>query len=43
VVDYLRRQGVNPALLPAQGFGDTKPVVSNDKPKGRAKNRRIEV
>jgi len=43
VVDYLRRQGVNPALLSAQGFGDTNPVASNDTPEGRAKNRRIEV
>jgi chemotaxis protein MotB len=43
VVDYLRRQGVNPALLSAQGFGETNPVASNDTPEGRAKNRRIEV
>jgi chemotaxis protein MotB len=43
VVDYLRRQGVSPALMSAQGFGATNPVASNDTPEGRAKNRRIEV
>jgi chemotaxis protein MotB len=43
VVNYLASQGVNPALLSAQGFGDTRPVASNDTEEGRAKNRRIEV
>ena len=43
VVDYLRRQGINPSLLSAQGFGATNPVASNDTAEGRAKNRRIEV
>jgi chemotaxis protein MotB len=43
VVDYLRRQGVDPNLLSAQGFGESNPVAPNDTPAGRAKNRRIEV
>jgi chemotaxis protein MotB len=43
VADYLRRQGVNPNLVSAQGFGSSDPVASNDTPEGRAKNRRIEV
>lgn len=43
VVRYLVSKGVNPAMLSAAGFGDTRPVASNDTPEGRAKNRRIEV
>ena len=42
-VTYLQSQGVNPALLSSQGFGDTQPVASNDAPEGRARNRRIEM
>jgi chemotaxis protein MotB len=36
-------QGVNPALVSAQGFGDADPVASNDTPQGRAQNRRVEL
>ena len=43
VVAYLTSQGVNPNIISAKGFGDTHPVVSNDTPDGRAKNRRIEI
>jgi|WetSurMetagenome_2_1015567.scaffolds.fasta_scaffold95177_3 chemotaxis protein MotB len=43
VVRYLVSKGVSPSLLSASGFGDTRPVASNDTPQGRAKNRRIEV
>lgn len=43
VVNYLASHGVNPALLSAQGFGDTNPVVSNDTPQGRARNRRVGI
>jgi chemotaxis protein MotB len=43
VVRYLVKEGVNPKLLSATGFGDTQPVASNDTPQGRAKNRRIEI
>jgi chemotaxis protein MotB len=43
VVNYLISQGVNPALLTAQGAGDTNPVASNDTPAGRAQNRRVEL
>jgi chemotaxis protein MotB len=43
VVNYLAAHGVNPSLLSAQGFGDTNPVVSNDTPQGRARNRRVDI
>jgi chemotaxis protein MotB len=43
VVNYLVSQGVNPNLLSAQGYGDSNPVVSNDTPDGRARNRRVDI
>ena len=43
VVEYLVQQGVNQNLISAQGFGESHPVASNDRPEGRARNRRIEV
>ncbi|MGA8053155.1 MAG: flagellar motor protein MotB [Burkholderiales bacterium] len=43
VVRYLVSQGVPASELSAQGFGDTRPVASNDTPQGRAKNRRVEI
>lgn len=42
VLDYLIKQGILPQRLKALGFGKNKPVVSNDTPEGRAKNRRTE-
>ena len=33
--------GVDPAMLTARGYGETKPVASNDTPEGRFENRRI--
>jgi outer membrane protein OmpA-like peptidoglycan-associated protein len=38
----LVRQGVNPAMLVARGYGETKPVASNDTEEGQFRNRRIE-
>ena len=43
VVNYLVSQGVNPALLTAQGMGEADPVASNATPEGRAQNRRVEL
>jgi len=43
VVRYLAAKGVPQNLLAAEGFGDTRPVASNDTPEGRAKNRRVEI
>ena len=44
VQDYLSTQyGVDGARLQSKGFGDTKPVSSNDTPEGRQNNRRVEL
>ena len=42
VMATLVKLGVNAAMLTAKGYGDTKPVESNDTPEGKAKNRRME-
>jgi OOP family OmpA-OmpF porin len=34
--------GINASRLTAKGFGDTKPIDSNDTPEGKANNRRVE-
>jgi len=43
VMQFIISQGLNPDLISAQGFGETNPVASNDTPKGRAQNRRVEL
>lgn len=43
VVDYLASHGVNRGLMTAQGFGESNPIVSNDTPQGRARNRRVDI
>jgi OOP family OmpA-OmpF porin len=34
--------GIDGARVRAQGFGESRPVASNDTPQGRAQNRRVE-
>jgi outer membrane protein OmpA-like peptidoglycan-associated protein len=44
VKDWLTENGnVTAACITTQGFGQTKPVASNDTPNGRQQNRRVEV
>jgi len=43
VMNYLISRGVNPANLTAVGFGEERPIASNDTAEGRAKNRRVEL
>jgi outer membrane protein OmpA-like peptidoglycan-associated protein len=43
VRDYLVSKGVDASRLTSQGFGETKPVASNDSPAGRAQNRRTVI
>jgi outer membrane protein OmpA-like peptidoglycan-associated protein len=42
VVAYLVKQGVEPARLSAAGYGQEKPIASNDTEPGRAENRRVD-
>ncbi|PCJ64972.1 MAG: hypothetical protein COA58_11925 [Bacteroidetes bacterium] len=43
VLNYLSKKGADVSHLVAQGFGETKPVSSNDNKEGRALNRRVEM
>lgn len=42
VVDYLVQQGIDMARLTAKGYGESKPIDTNDTPEGQANNRRVE-
>jgi len=42
VVDYLISQGIDAARLQAHGYGETKPIDTNETDEGRANNRRVE-
>ena len=43
VVYYLDGKGVDPGRLAAIGYGEHRPVASNDTPEGRRRNRRVEI
>lgn len=43
VASYLSAQGVPANRLMAIGYGETRPVASNDTDSGRAQNRRVEI
>ncbi len=43
VLHYLIEKGVSPARLAAIGYGEFRPVTSNDTVEGRGKNRRVEI
>jgi len=36
-------RGISPERLVARGYGETKPIASNNTEEGRAQNRRVEV
>jgi chemotaxis protein MotB len=43
VLRFLASKGVPMNTMSAQGFGESRPVASNDTPQGRAQNRRVEI
>jgi outer membrane protein OmpA-like peptidoglycan-associated protein len=43
VKNYLTAAGIEGSRLTTAGYGQTKPVASNDDPLGRAQNRRVEL
>lgn len=42
VANYLQQQGIDAGRFTARGYGQTRPLVSNDTEENRAKNRRTE-
>lgn len=43
VLHYMEDKGTAPNRLQATGYGEYRPVASNDTPEGRQKNRRVEI
>lgn len=43
VYHYLVNGGLEPSKLTTMGYGQFRPIATNDSPEGRAKNRRVEI
>jgi outer membrane protein OmpA-like peptidoglycan-associated protein len=43
VVEFLVKSGIDATRLTSKGFGSSQPIMSNDSPEGKAKNRRTEI
>jgi outer membrane protein OmpA-like peptidoglycan-associated protein len=43
VKDFLVKMGVSPDQITTIGYGESKPIMTNDTPEGKAKNRRVEI
>ena len=43
VGNYLSTQNINSARYAVEGFGESRPIASNDTAEGRSQNRRVEV
>ncbi|GHC32879.1 OmpA/MotB family protein [Aidingimonas halophila] len=43
ILRYLEAAGIEPTRLRAVGFGETRPLASNETAEGRERNRRVEV
>jgi outer membrane protein OmpA-like peptidoglycan-associated protein len=43
VKSYLLQQKIAPAAVDAEGFGEGRPVATNDTAAGRQQNRRVEL
>lgn len=42
VCDYIIKHGISPERISSKGFGETKPIASNETKEGRQRNRRTE-
>jgi OOP family OmpA-OmpF porin len=42
VTQYILSKGISPTRITSQGYGETRPVASNDTDEGRQLNRRVE-
>jgi OmpA-OmpF porin, OOP family len=42
VAAFVAAKGIDPKRMTAVGFGDAQPLVANDTPENKAKNRRTE-
>ena len=40
---FIKNHNIDPRRLAAEGFGEFHPLVANDRPENRAKNRRVEI
>lgn len=40
---YLTSKGIDSGRISTRGFGESRPIASNDTPEGRSENRRIEI
>jgi len=43
VSDYLASHGVASVRMATTGYGETRPIASNETPDGKAQNRRVEI
>jgi chemotaxis protein MotB len=43
VMRFLEKQGIDPRIMSAVGYGEYRPVSDNRTPEGRARNRRLEI
>ncbi len=43
VRDYMVEQGIAASRITTRGWGESKPIASNDTAEGRAQNRRVEI
>lgn len=43
VADYLMQQGIDPLRIITRGYGETRPVATNESAAGRQQNRRVEM